>query len=167
MKRTLLAAAAAALLVAAGCRSAPAWLQNGMRAPELAGKTVEGKPVALSQQRGKVVAVIFFADWCPHCRGLYPAERELATRMNGKPFTMIGVDSDDDPASIKSAIQREHAIWPIVDDASGQNATAWGVTGLPTTYVIDAEGVIRAFDLTDSDLVAAVDEWIAKAAPAR
>jgi peroxiredoxin len=167
MNRTLLAAAAAALLVAAGCKSAPSWMQVGMRAPDLNGVTYDGKPVTLAQQRGKVVAVIFFADWCPHCKGLYAAERELAMRLNGKPFAMIGVDSDDDAGAIKNAIAREHIVWPVVYDFNAAVSKAWGVTGLPTTYVIDAEGVIRAYDLTDSKLVAAVDEWIAKTSPSR
>src|SRR5262245_8501861 len=81
-------AATAALVVSAGCMSAPSWMQNGMQAPPLEGRTVDGQSVSLAAERGKVAVVVFFSDECPWCRSLYPTERELATRMNGNPFVL-------------------------------------------------------------------------------
>lgn len=155
-------AAAAVLVVVAGCASAPAWMQNGMQAPELAGDTVDGQPVQLSNERGKVVAIVFFADWCPICRGVYKTERELAKRMAEKPFLLIGVDADDTAPVLRDAIRRERLDFPIVIDTDKSNVAAWGVTGLPTTYVLDKNGVIRAFDLRGDDFIAKIDELLAE-----
>ena len=158
--------AAAALVVVSGCASAPAWMQNGMPAPELAGDTVDGQPVRLSKERGKVVAIVFFADWCSICRGVYKTERDLAKRMADKPFVLIGVDADDTAPVLRDAIRRERLEFPIVLDADKSNIAAWGVTGLPTTYVIDKQGVIRAYDLRGDDFVEEVDALIAEPAAA-
>jgi peroxiredoxin len=136
-------------------------MQDGMQAPDISGVTVDGQPVRLSDHRGQVVAVVFFADWCPHCRALYPTERELAQRMKRGPFLLIGVDSDNTPDEIRSAIRREDITWPVVDDADGRNAAAWGVTALPTVYVLDAAGTIRAYNVTGRSLLSAVDALIA------
>jgi len=159
--------AAAALVVVSGCASAPAWMQNGMPAPELAGDTVDGQPVRLSAEKGKVVAVVFFADWCSICRGVYKTERELTKRMADKPFVLIGVDADDTAPVLRDAIRRERLDFPIVLDADKGNIGAWGVTGLPTTYVIDKQGVIRAYDLRGDDFVEEVDALIAEPDAAR
>jgi cytochrome c biogenesis protein CcmG/thiol:disulfide interchange protein DsbE len=159
----LLAAAGLFVLATAGCKSAPAWMQPGMRPPELAGHTLDGQHVTLSAQRGKAVVVVFFADWCPHCRALLKTEHEIAARLAGRPFALIGVDGDDTIEEMKSMIRRERITWPVLDDGPGTLAKAWGVTGLPTTYVIDADGVIRAYDLTGDDLVKAAEEWTARA----
>lgn len=154
-------------LLAGGCRSAPAWMKNGMPAPELEGTTVDGRPVKLSAERGKAAVVVFFADWCPWCRALYPSERELATRMSGSPFVLIGVAPHNSAAEIRDASVRERITWPVILDADLRNAAAWGVDGIPTTYVIDAHGVIRGFDLKGSSLVEAADALIAEAKAAK
>jgi peroxiredoxin len=159
--------AAVALVVVSGCASAPSWMQNGMQAPELSGNTVDGQPVLLSAERGKVVAVVFFADWCSICRGVYKTERELAKRMADKPFVLIGVDADDTAPVLRDAIRRERLEFPIVLDSDKANVAAWGVTGLPTTYVIDKGGVIRAYDLRGDDFVEEVDALLAEPAAAR
>ena len=160
--RSSILAAAAALVVAPGCASAPSWMQNGMQAPELSGSTVDGQPVTLSHERGKVVAVVFFADWCPVCRAVYKTERELQKRMADKPFILIGVDADDTAPALRDAIRRERLDFPIILDSDKSNVAAWGVTGLPTTYVLDKQGVIRAYDLRGDDFVEEVDALIAE-----
>jgi peroxiredoxin len=151
------------LLAAAGCRSAPSWMQDGMKAPELSGSTVDGQSVSLAEQHGKVAAVVFFADWCPHCRSLYATERELAQRMDGKPFVLLGVATDNTPEELRAAMARENITWPVIRD-DGKNATAWGVTGLPTTYLIDDQGIIRSFGLRGDSLVEGADALIAETA---
>jgi peroxiredoxin len=158
---------AGTVIAAAGCRSAPEWMSTGMNAPELEGQTVDGHPVRLSAERGKVVAVVFFADWCPNCRGLYPTLRELATRTTGHPFVIIGVAADNTAAEIRDVARRERMTWPVIHDADQHNADEWGVSGVPTTYLVDAAGVIREFDLRDSSLVSAVDELIARTEKSR
>jgi len=159
--RLALPAATAALFVVAGCRTAPDWMQNGMHAPPLEGRTVDGQSVSLASERGKVAVVVFFSDECPFCRALYPTERELATRMNANPFVVIGVASDSSE-TLRDASHRERISWPVVHDADGTLFSKWGVNWIPTVYVLDADGVIRAFCPSSSALIQTVDDLIAK-----
>jgi peroxiredoxin len=159
--RFSLLAATATLFVAAGCRTAPSWMQNGMKAPPLEGRTVDGQTVSLASERGKVAVVVFFSDECPFCRALYPTERDLATRMNANPFVLIGVAADS-AETLRDASHRERISWPVVHDAEGALESAWGVNWIPTVYVLDADGVIRAFCPSSSALVQTVDDLIAK-----
>jgi peroxiredoxin len=165
--RMTLLAATAVLVSVSGCMSAPDWMQNGMRAPALEGRTVDGQTVSLAAERGKVAVVVFFSDACPWCRDLYPTERDIATRMNGNPFVLIGVDASDTPEMLRAAAHRERISWPVVHDVDGVSFQAWGVTHIPTIYVLDADGVIRGFNPSSSELTRTVDALIAgtKTAP--
>ena len=158
--RTLWTLGAVAALAA--CRGPADLSGRGTSAPELSGSTVDGQPVSLSAERGKAVAVVFFADWCPYCRALYSTEREVATRMSGHPFTLIGVIVDGAPADIRDAIRREGITWPLIVDSGRHSAAAWGVSTIPVVFVIDADGMIRASDLSASQFLPAVDALIAE-----
>jgi hypothetical protein len=77
---------------------------------------------------------------------MYPHERSLVKRLAGKPFALIGVNSDDSVEKLSAALERENITWPSFFDGGGTGgpiALAWGVTGWPTIYVLDEKGVIR------------------------
>src|SRR4051794_32005097 len=90
---------------------------------------------------------------------MYPHERSLVKRLEGKPFALIGVNSDDDRDTVKQAIADENLTWRSFFDGGtgGPIARAWGVRGWPTIVVIDAKGVIRYKDVRGDDLDVAVD----------
>ena len=71
-------------------------LSIGRVIPELEGEDMDGRKLKLSDYRGKVVAVVFWATWCGPCMGMVPHERELVKRLEGKPFVLLGVNGDDD-----------------------------------------------------------------------
>jgi len=79
---------------------------------------------------------------------MYPHERSLVKRLADKPFALIGVNSDVDKAELKKRMTEEKITWrsfwngPKATD--GPIATAWNVRGWPTSYLLDAKGVIRA-----------------------
>ena len=66
-------------------------LSEGQFAPEIIGKDQDGKSLALSEYRGKVVVLTFSASWCSPCVGMYPHERELVKKLEGKPFALVSV----------------------------------------------------------------------------
>ena len=122
-------------------------LSLGKVAPEIEGEGIDGKELKLSDYRGKVVVLSFWASWCGPCMGMVPSERRLAKRMNGKPFALIGVNGDDeDRDAVKHVVEKEKMTWPSFWSRKGPDGpipTAWNVRGWPTVFVIDPDGVIR------------------------
>ena len=77
---------------------------------------------------------------------MYPHERSLVKKMEGKPFALVGVNSDRDRAELKKVMEKENITWRSFwngGSTSGPISTRWAVQGWPTLYVIDAKGVIR------------------------
>jgi peroxiredoxin len=101
---------------------------------------------------------------------MYPHERSLVEKMERKPFVLLGVNSDESPEKFKAAAAREKITWPCFFDGGGTDgpiATRWGVTGWPTTYVIDSRGVLRHRDLRDEAMEKAVLDLLAEAKAGR
>jgi thiol-disulfide isomerase/thioredoxin len=113
----------------------------------------------LSDYRGKVVVLSFWGTWCGPCMKMVPEERKLVERMAGKPFALIGINSDDDPAKAKAVVEKEKITWPSFRDGAprGPIATTWSIQNWPTIYVLDAEGVIRYRNVHGAALADAVD----------
>jgi thiol-disulfide isomerase/thioredoxin len=118
----------------------------GRVAPDIVGEDLDGKPMKLSDFKGKVVVLNFWATWCGPCMALVPRERSLVERLKGRPFALIGVDGDEDKIGAKRVAQQEGMTWRSFWDggpAQGPIITRWGIHSWPTIYVIDHEGVIR------------------------
>ena len=126
-------------------------LKVGRVAPEIVGEDLDGKPLKLSDHRGKVVVVCFWATWCGPCMAMVPHERELVARMAGKPFALLGVNSDEarDRDKARKIAREKQMTWPSWWDGGHRGAiqTAYDVTHWPTVYVLDAGGVIALDDL--------------------
>lgn len=142
-------------------------LSVGKVAPEIVGEGVDGKPMKLSDYRGQVVAVVFWATWCGPCMGMVPHERELTKRLAGRPFTILGVNGDDDRRKAKETMAREGMTWPSWWNGgqAGAIVSAWGVRAWPTVYVLDAGGVIRYEGVREEMLDRAVDLLLAELGP--
>ena len=77
---------------------------------------------------------------------MYPHERSLVKRLAGQPFALLGINSDQDREGLKTVLEEEKITWRSWWDGgntSGPIATKWNVSGWPTIYILDAEGVIR------------------------
>ena len=122
-------------------------LSLGETAPEIETEAVDGKKFKLSDSRGKICVLTFWASWCGPCMQLVPVERALAERMHGKSFTMIGVNGDAILPDAKRAMEREQMTWPSFwngkEGPKGPIATAWNVHEWPTVFFLDAKGIIR------------------------
>ena len=134
----------------------------GNVAQEIEGENLEGKKMKLSDYRGKVVVLTFWATWCPPCMVMVPDERRLVERMTGKAFAMIGVNADSERSKEMAVVANERITWPSFQDGgrNGPIATAWCVHGWPTIYVLDPKGVIRYRNVQGPALAAAVDSLI-------
>jgi peroxiredoxin len=94
---------------------------------------------------------------------MYPHERSLVKKMENKPFALLGINSDD-KEHLKETIKKENITWRSWTDGStdGPIARAWNVSGWPTTYVLDAKGVIRFRDVRDEEMEKAVEKLLAE-----
>lgn len=96
---------------------------------------------------------------------MYAHERSLVRKLAQEPFALVGVNSDEDLEELRSVVMEKDLTWPSFFDGgstSGPIATAWGIEGWPTIYIIDADGVIRAEGLRGEELEAKVRELLAE-----
>lgn len=97
---------------------------------------------------------------------MYPHERSLVKRLEGKPFALLGVNSDKDRDELKKALEAEHLTWRSWWNGGGKRgpiSTQWNVYEWPTLYLIDARGVIRYKNLQDRPLDRALDTLVNEA----
>jgi thiol-disulfide isomerase/thioredoxin len=130
-------------------------LDVGQRPPELAGVgpdgasaaavTLDGAPISLEGLRGRVVWVDFWASWCPPCRAETPVLRDLYARHRADGLEVVGVSVQESSADdIRRYVDAYGIAYPIVADLTGSIFRAWQVYGLPTQFILDRDGVIRA-----------------------
>ncbi len=136
----------------------------GKPAPELDGEDFDGKRVKLSDQRGKVVVVVFWSTNCPPCRKMIPHEREMVERLRDKPFTLISVNNDQDHDAARTMIAAERMTWTNVKTAGASDPInrRWRVEAWPSIYVIDQKGVLRSTHLRGADLERTVEALLAE-----
>lgn len=119
----------------------------GMVAPEIDGEDLDGACFRLSDYRGSVVLLDFWGFWCPHCRGMIPHERMLVERMRGRPFALLGVNSDRDASKLQSDLVTHQVNWRSFKNTRGDGSESiskiWGIRGWPTLILIDHNGIIK------------------------
>lgn len=105
-------------------------------------KDVFGNTVRLSDYRGKVVFLNFWATWCPTCVVEMPAMEKLHRRLKDRDFVMVAINVQESPARVKSFFEKHELSFISLLDSSGAVGSGFDVRGLPTTFVIDREGRI-------------------------
>ena len=134
-------------------------LEAGMEAPDFTELTPEGKPLKLSDLRGKVVLIDFWASWCGPCRRENPHVVKLYEKYKDKGFEILGVSLDRDRDRWLQAIKDDKLTWPQVSDLQhwqSKAAKLYNVTGIPYTVLLDANGNIIATKLRGEALDAAL-----------
>ncbi|OWK40783.1 TlpA family protein disulfide reductase [Fimbriiglobus ruber] len=142
----------------------------GKTVPEIEGEDTTGKALKLSDARGKVVLLDFWASWCGPCMGMVPHNKKIVARMKDKPFTLIGVNGDPTADDANKAIGKHEISWRSFKSVRGADkpelAEEWNLDGWPTLYLIDHKGVIRSIWLGspgDEVLDKEIDKLVAAA----
>jgi cytochrome c biogenesis protein CcmG, thiol:disulfide interchange protein DsbE len=115
------------------------------RAPDFALKTSDGTDIRLSDLRGKVVLLNFWATWCPPCKAEMP-DLDALYREYGSAhdFVVLGVDMEENAQEVRDFASRGHISFPLLLDDNGLvSAQLYAVRSLPTSMIIDREGRIR------------------------
>jgi peroxiredoxin len=115
----------------------------GNVAPDFALKDAEGRTVKLSDYKGKVVVLDFWATWCPPCRQEIPGFVALHSKYKGQGVEVIGVTFDESWAPVKPFVESYGVNYTVVMGDQGVASRFGNISGIPTTFVIDRDGIIR------------------------
>jgi peroxiredoxin len=136
----------------------------GAMAPDFKAPTPDGKIVSLKESLGKVTLIDFWASWCAPCRAANPNVVALYNELHDKGLNIISVSLDNDAAKWKEAIAKDKLTWTQVSNLKEMKdpiAFQYGVTLIPSTFLLDANGKIVAVDLTGESLKAKINEILA------
>ena len=113
-------------------------------APAFSLQDINGKTHRLADYRGKVVLVNFWATWCPPCRQEMPSIERLYLSMKGRPFEVLALDQGETLNNVFAYMGQLNPspTFPVLLDQHSEVAHAFGVMGIPTTYLIDKQGLI-------------------------
>lgn len=145
-------------------------LRIGNIAPELSYQDPDGKAIALSSLRGKIVLIDFWASWCAPCRHENPyvvaTYKKYHNRKfkGGSGFTVYSVSCDREKKAWVEAIERDQLIWEYhVSDLKGWEAEAtyiYNISSIPSNVLIDGDGIILAWNLRGEQLTQKLDSLL-------
>jgi peroxiredoxin len=141
-KITFLILAAFLAMFIVACGESPV-ASVGKPAPDFDTIDMKGNVWSLSKQKGQVVFVNFWATWCAPCREEMPSMQRLYAKLPKDKFKMIALFNNDKPAVVEGFVAKLGITIPILSDESNIIGTKYGLTGLPETFIIDKQGVIR------------------------
>jgi peroxiredoxin len=137
----------------------------GSPAPDFELNDSKGRLWRLADLRGKVVYINFWATWCTTCKAEMPYKESLYEKMQDRPFQMLGMLFKDDPANLISYYKTQKVSPPTLIDPGNEIARQFGLTGVPETFIIDKEGIIRERlvgprEWDSPEIIAMLEEWL-------
>ncbi len=160
-----IAVAAAAIFLGPGGKPYKTIISVGAPAPDFELRDSTGKLWKLSDLKGKVVFINFWATWCTACKAEMPHKTELLNKMQGRPFQMLGVLYRDDPVNLPSYFMKHNVSAPTLIDPDNAMARLYGITGVPETFILDKEGILRERvvgqkEWSSPENMALIEKWL-------
>jgi peroxiredoxin len=146
-----LLAALALLVTLAGLPALDVWSMGsrvptvGMQAEDFRLPDLAGKEQSLSQYRGKIVLLNFWATWCKPCTTEMPAMQTMYDKLRDKGFVVLAVNELEDDARVREHIKQYGHTFPVLMDHDNKVANQFGVVGLPVSVFIDQEGRVQEY----------------------
>lgn len=119
--------------------------RSGTRPPHFSGHTGDARQISLTDFRGKVVLLNFWASWCLECRPEMPVLERLHRELTPRGLTVVGVNARESTSAVDRYARELGLTFPLVLDPDGKINRLYGVIGLPTTFVIARDGRAVAF----------------------
>jgi peroxiredoxin len=125
--------------------NAPPNPHENFSAPDFTLETMDGEQIGLSDQRGEVVLVNFWASWCLPCKAEMPAMEEIYRAYEPLGFVVLAVNTTDQDSLEKAAafVSENGLTFPVLLDRDGSFSRLYAIRGLPTSFFIDRDGIIR------------------------
>jgi cytochrome c biogenesis protein CcmG, thiol:disulfide interchange protein DsbE len=139
------------LALLAGCGDQRTTVANGEGAPEFQLERLGGGQIALADLRGGLVALRFWADWCPFCRREMGDLEPVYQRLRGQGLEILAVNVGQDHGRVERFVERLDISYPTLLDPDSAVARRYGVIAIPVTYFIDRDGIVRGRILGESD----------------
>ena len=125
------------------CGEKPTFLKAGDPAPDFSLVDRQGNTWTLSQLKGQVVFINFWATWCPPCLKELPSMQRLYDMLPDDKFKMLAILNSDKPVLADFIVNQQQLTMPVLDDSMNMVGSKYNLTGLPETFIIDKEGIIR------------------------
>ena len=129
----------------------PVGVEQGHTAPDFELRDLEGQLVRLSDYRGQVVMINFWAIWCGYCRAEMPVLQAAYERYQGDGFVVLAVDVMDRKDPVVEYVREAGLTFPVLLDRSSEVSTQYRVRGLPTSFYVDRDGVIQEIHIGPVD----------------
>jgi len=129
-------------LLVTGC-AAPSVARVGEPAPDFQLENLDGQSISLSDFRGKPVLINFWAVRCPACRAQMPYLQQVYEEWSGKGLVLLTINNGESLSKIEEFMQSQAFSLPVLLDTRGSIAQKYNITGIPTTFFIDKDGIIQ------------------------
>ncbi len=150
--RILIAALSILLLTACGSDKPQAKLNIGDSAPRFETVRADGTPAQFpAAWAGKPLVIRFWADWCKYCEGEMKDIEKVYQRLKPRGLDVIAINAGQDRKTVTEFMTKLGVSYPALMDEDSAIAKRYGVVGLPTTYFVDAKGVVRAKLIGEAD----------------
>jgi thiol-disulfide isomerase/thioredoxin len=140
-------------------------LARAKLAPPFSLTTIDGQKISLDSLAGKVVLIDFWASWCVPCRDAFPHMRAISHKFEGRPFVLLSINLDKDAKEWRDFVARNDMPWTLCheDGFDGNVAKLFNVRAIPSTFSIDADGVLEDQHVGDANIEGKLKKMIDRA----
>ena len=155
----------ALLLMIAGCQPSSELTTGMSPAPDFALQDLEGQTVTLSDLRGSPVMLNFWATWCGPCRHEMPFIQQIYEEWLDKGLVLLTINLRETPAKVEEFMQSNGLSFPALLDRDGSVSLEYNVSGIPTTFFIDKDGIIQEKRIGSFSSAAEIEDYLDEIMP--